>query len=120
MLELPEKFIPHGYYCFDDSTEQCPFWDAKPNEYPEHEDGFCHFLNASDWDINESSASPTLVFSKNSNHIGKTIDQIFPDVEIDPISGKKIHLFGMSLIWDSCKECRINKEELNTDQDEKK
>lgn len=112
-LKIPEKYIPHGYYCFDDAMRLCPFWDSRQGEYPENEDGFCHFLNKSDWDLNEKS-DPIIKSSNDKAAIGKRISEVFNgNDEIDSISGKKIHMFGMSLIWDQCKECGINRDDLD-------
>ena len=108
MLQTPEKYIPYGDYCYHEST--CPFWSKKKGEYPEQEDGYCHYLQKSDWDINEESKGDSMIiYSVDGTMTGKTIADLEDD-EIDPISGKKIH-FPMSLIWDQCKECSINMED---------
>lgn len=111
-LALPEKYIPYGDYCYETNRKDpCPFWESKKGEYPSQEDGYCHFLGASDWDLNsESEGSLKIVYSKDDKSIeGKTMAELtegYAD-EIDLISGKKIH-FTSSLMWDQVKECGVN------------
>jgi len=107
-LETPEKYIPEGLYCYHNDYV-CPFWDSNPGMYPKREDGYCHFLDKSDWDLNEMRENTTkIVKTQNKEILGKTVKEAFGnDFEIDPISGKKCHTI-MSLLWDQCKECRIN------------
>lgn len=109
LLSLPEKHIPFGYYCYTDTNTPCPFWEIKKGEYPEHEDGYCHYLNKSDWDLNEEGG-PSKVIYVNGELVEQTMEEVFGDDEIDPVSGKKIH-FASSLIWDQVKECNINMQE---------
>ena len=106
-LKTPEKYIPFGMYCCHNDTV-CPFWDSKPGQYPQHEDGYCHFLGKSDWDINEESKKRIVIAHHPTNKAleGKCVDDLYPET-IDPISGKKQH-FGVSLLWDQCKECNVN------------
>ncbi len=115
MLALPEKYIPFGHYCYETNRQDpCPFWESKKGEYPNHEDGYCYLLGASDWDLNsESEQSTKIVYCKDDKSIeGKTIAELTEgeEDEIDPISGKKIH-FTSSLLWDQVKECNINMRE---------
>jgi len=59
LLVWPERFIPHGIYCYrticEDSTnnlihiELCPFWD-KDDAKPEGCNGYCHYLKQGDWE----------------------------------------------------------------------
>lgn len=106
-LKTPEKYIPEGLYCYH-KDYICPFWDLKRGEYPEQEDGYCHFLGKSDWDINkEYKKKSKIIKSPNEEHVGKLIEEVFDDTYIDPISGKITHMI-MSLLWDQCKECGIN------------
>jgi hypothetical protein len=114
-LAIPEKYIPFGHYCYETNRQEpCPFWESKQGEYPEHEDGYCHYMGVSDWDLNEDSGgSAQIIFCADDKSIeGKTIDELTADEpdDIDPISGKKIH-FTSSLIWDQVKECEINMRE---------
>lgn len=109
-LKTPEKHIPYGLYCYHNSYV-CPFWDCKKGIYPRQEDGFCHFLGKSDWELNEEYEKTTkVVRSADKESEGKPIKEIFGDTDIDIISGKRTH-FIMSLLWDQCKECRINLED---------
>ena len=113
-LALPEKYIPQGHYCYDQTfTKPCPFWESKKGEYPKQEDGYCHFLGKSDWDHNEESGgSSKIIYCDDEEIVGMTIAELTKDdeEEIDPISGKKIH-FTSSLMWDMVKECGVNMEE---------
>jgi|SaaInlStandDraft_4_1057021.scaffolds.fasta_scaffold140325_2 hypothetical protein len=102
-LKMPEKYIPQGMYCYD-SNYLCPFWSTKPDEYPEQENGYCHYLGKSDWDINHAHDNPIVVNSK-----GEEVEIDFNN-DIDPKTGKMIH-FPSSLIWDQCKECDVNPED---------
>lgn len=106
-LKMPEKYIPDGMYCYG-SDGLCPFWDCKPGKYPKQEDGYCHFLGKSDWELNEERKDTTILIHAPNNvkNEGKSLSELFDD-EVDPVSGKVIH-FGVSLIWDQCKECGIN------------
>lgn len=111
-LALPEKHIPYGDYCYDTNRQSpCPFWESKAGKYPQHEDGYCHFMGVSDWDLNEeSSGSSKIVYSADDDSIvGKTVAELTAeyDDEIDIVSGKKIH-FTSSLMWDQVKECGEN------------
>lgn len=115
MLSLPEKYIPHGYYCYTQGrNEPCPFWENKQGEYPHHEDGYCHYLGVSDWDLNEQGSNKKIVYvsdGMDKSLIGQTMEEVFDgEEEIDPISGKKIH-FTSSLLWDQVKECEVNMKE---------
>ena len=99
-------------YCYD-SSGACPFWDRKPGQYPSQEDGYCHFLGKSDWDINEESqGSVVLSYNPSDRSLeGKTVEELYHfNDHIDKVSGKHLH-FGTSLIWDQCKECGINMED---------
>ena len=55
-LQEPEKWIPHGIYCYVSSSNNetpgylCPFWDSNKNK-PYMENGCCHYLKIEDdWD----------------------------------------------------------------------
>jgi len=111
MLKEPAKYIPKGIYCYDENGNDCPFWELKDGEYPIQEDGYCHYLKKSDWDLNEEYQKSTIVvYSKdNPNNEGKSIEELYKK-EIDPRSKKHRH-FPLSLLWDQCKECNINLEE---------
>lgn len=98
LLECPEKHIPLGDYCYDYYNGEiisCPFWDYR-DDLPEQENGYCYFLQKSDWDINEE-------IEKSNKSSFK-----FDDDDIDEKTGMKTH-FPTSLLWDQCKECYLNK-----------
>ncbi len=107
LLQTPEKYIPVGVYCYD-SNGLCPFWEIRKNEYPHHENGFCKFLNKSDWDLNEEyNKTNKIIYDKDNKLTGKTISELEDPDHIDEISGKKIHWIT-SLIWNKVKSCDIN------------
>lgn len=110
-LEMPEKYIPHGDYCY--AEQKCPFWDMKPGEYPEQEDGYCYLLGMSDWELNEFYTSSNKVFVVQDGKTELVEDPTAELVgdEIDPVSGLKMH-FPYSLLWDQCKECNYNRDYL--------
>jgi len=111
MLETPEKYIPNGYYCYSgDRNTPCPFWEMKTGEYPPQEDGYCHYLHESDWDANSNSTAKIIFVDDDKSLEGKTVNEVFDDGEIDPISGKVTH-FTSSLLFDQVKSCEINMEE---------
>jgi len=109
-LQDPEQHIPNGYYCYNENGV-CPFWESKKGEYPEQEDGYCHFLGKSDWELNEVKQHTYILTKANDETlVGKTVAEVYGSTippEIDLISGKVIH-FALSLIWDQCKECNVN------------
>lgn len=105
MLATPEKYIPQGLYCYH--HEVCPFWDSKEGEYPPQEDGYCHYLAKSDWEINEESKNIPMIMTTQNVSKETTMAEIHGDDDIDSVSGKVTH-FPMSLLWDQCKECGIN------------
>ena len=40
--------IPFGIYCYDNNG-RCPYWD-KDREREEQDNGYCHYLEAGDWE----------------------------------------------------------------------
>jgi hypothetical protein len=85
--------IPKGYYCYthiDDKEVHCPYWSILEN-MPEHENGYCSYLEKSDYDRNEDLGE-----SKWLNKDGEVIDITQP------------HEIPLSMLWDQCKECDIN------------
>jgi hypothetical protein len=98
MLIEPEKYIPKKtFYCYDENGI-CPFWENK-SDLPVQENGYCHYLGKSDYDLNEEyNKECKIIYAKNKDEVGKTIEEIFD-----------LH-FPSSLIWDRCKECGINDE----------
>jgi len=109
LMATPEKYIPYGYYCYEFNRNQaCPFWESKPGQYPKQEDGYCHFLGKSDWELNEeSNKSAKIIYSHDGSMDDMLVSELEDDDDIDPVSGKKCH-FPMSLLWDQCKECETN------------
>ena len=45
-----EDQIPKGIYCYD-KHGLCPWFDAREDK-PEQECGYCHYLEAGDWEEN--------------------------------------------------------------------
>jgi len=95
--------IPKGLYCYtyvNGEKVQCPYWKRLSKEEGGlyQEDGYCAYLEQSDWDINEE--------------VGVLEGWQSDGTPIPPISA---HEMKMSLLWDECKECGINMEE-DTDE----
>jgi len=78
--------IPQGLYCYD-FNGICPYWSRK-SDLPIQENGYCAFLEESDFERNEK--------------IGRVACINPPNTFIEP------HEVPMSLIWDQVKECGIN------------
>ena len=109
MLQEPKKYIPKGDYCYDENG-QCPFWELKEDEYPKYEDGYCHYLKKSDWELNEERQKNIEIIELDEDKaadIKKFIENY--ENSVDPKTKKKCH-FPMSLLYDECKECDINME----------
>ena len=96
MLKEPEKYIPNKtVYCYNNNGT-CPFWERK-KDLPIQENGYCHYLGKSDYELNEEyNKEDKVIFAKNEEDMGKTIEEIFD-----------LH-FPSSLLWDMCKECGIS------------
>ncbi len=111
MLKDCKKYIPKGNYCYFENGENCPFWELKTGEYPSGEDGYCHYLKKSDWDLNEIYQESTILLkSKDCKECeGKSVKELY-EFGVDPASNKKRH-FQISLLWDECKECGVNLDE---------
>ena len=86
MKKIAETLIPKGVYCMG-----CPYRSFK-SYLPDQEDGYCAYLQQSDWDRNEKAG-------KIKWRDGKT-------GKISTITAP--HEMPMSLLWDGCKECGIN------------
>ena len=82
--------IPHGMYCYDDKGI-CPYWSIK-EDLPEQENGYCSFLEKSDYEINRIEQDIEVTQFKNGSAI-KTIEKFGPS---NP------SFFG--LLWDQVKE----------------
>ena len=65
-------------YCYN-SAGLCPFWDSKPGQYPKQEDGYCHYLGKSDWDINEESQGSVILVHnpKDRSLEGKSVEELY-------------------------------------------
>ena len=98
-------FIPRGLYCYkyrkliwgknkEDPPKMkikiCPYWE-KLNNLLNQENGYCHYLKKSDYDIN------------NDEH------KEFMNVKTGEIIKAPYMPIAMSLLWDQCKECGIKK-----------
>jgi hypothetical protein len=70
------------------------------DDLPEQENGYCSYLEKSDWDINEEIGEVTVYNMKSGEKFKMSA-----------------HLLGgNSLLWDQCKECRINEDEGDNDE----
>jgi hypothetical protein len=107
MWKNPEAHVPAGMYCHGATRgDRCPFWDFDV-EMPRQENGYCHLLRESDWDMNiESLDTTTLEYDpQHPELVGKTMRELL-EVENCPVP-----MLGTSLLWDQCKECGINDED---------
>ena len=77
--------IPRGIYC-----GKCSYLDTDEN-YDEQWNGYCHFLEQGDWDLDREGEITD----------GKT-GKIIIEEERNELP------FCFSLLWDGCKECCIN------------
>lgn len=86
-----KTLIPEGLYCGTIKGDICPYWAINPDK-PYQMNGYCHFLEKGDWDLNREAH----------------IIEVYPDEdkEIKP-AGTSCD-FPWSLLWDQCKECGIN------------
>ena len=113
-MEKNEELIPKGLYCYTGHEEVegdpdalkvigiCPYWSCAQDK-PEHENGYCAYLEKGDWDIN-AEAEVTCHRCKD----GKVIEAItYPKGEAP---------FPMGLLWDQIKECGINEEHGEEDE----
>lgn len=89
--------IPRGLYCYktiDGKQINCPYWSRLTQDSWYQEDGYCAFLEQSDWDINEE-----IGMLEGNQRSGKAVISI------------SAHEIKMSLLWDQCKMCDIKVEE---------
>ena len=94
LTTFDETVIPAGYYCYAKTV--CPYWYRVPGK-GETECGYCSFLSKGDWELNPVyNKTNRIVQSANTDHVGKTVSEIFGDD------------FPSSLLFDQCKECGIN------------
>jgi len=85
--------IPRGCYCsghrsiFSKKSKCCPYWD-KLDEFHYQENGYCHYLGYGDQEINKG-------------------DREFLNIKTGEIDKASEMPFGVGLLWDGCKECRV-------------
>ena len=89
------SLIPAGPYCYD-KNGRCPYWD-RVEGIQEQWDGYCHFLEKGDLDI---AGEITLVNCKTGEKVNGL--GFFP---------------GASLLWDQGKECGINTNDWEPDEE---
>jgi len=100
LMKLFEMIIPKGDYCYtslevkirDDGlpvrkVKTCPFWD-KNDEKHYQEAGYCHLLGRGDWEMND-------------------VKEYVNDKTGEKQTANEIGL-PLSLLWDQCKECGLN------------
>jgi hypothetical protein len=87
-LMKDESLIPKGDYCYD-AKGNCPYWSLR-KDLPKQENGYCSFLEKSDYDINEKQGK---IHWKSNNE---------EDTITEP------HEIPIGLLFDQCKECDIN------------
>lgn len=90
------SIIPKGLYCHGAKMDEvCPYWGIDTEHpYLEQENGYCSYLEKSDWDLNEEEGEIEFIRYKDGKEIGRFKD--------NP------HNVSLSLLWDQCKECGIN------------
>ena len=86
--KLDISVIPNGCYCYD-RNGVCPYWSIKKG-LPEQENGYCKYLNKSDFQINEELGPTELYDIKTEESI------VIP-----------AHVIPISLLWDQVKECHL-------------
>lgn len=81
--------IPRGHYChFRRGT--CRYWSLR-DDLPYHENGYCAFMEKSDWDINEETETVEVTYYAQHRETHK--------------STESAHEFPVSLLFDKCKGC---------------
>jgi len=98
-----ESVIPKGLYCYtriDGKHTRCPYW-ARLKDAKHQENGYCAFLEKSDWELNEEKYIKE--YWLGDEHI--QLDRAYSSHEMG---------FCDSLLWDECKECGIN---MDDDED---
>jgi len=83
-----ESLIPKGEYCYDEKG-RCPYWSLR-TDLPKQENGYCSFIEKSDFDINEGIGKIPWENGKGELTITEP------------------HEIPIGLLWDQCKECGIN------------
>lgn len=98
--EKDTSVIPQGPYCYtyvDGKFSPCPYWSKVMNA-PEQYDGYCSFLEKGDLDLAREGEYRNM----KTGEIVKGSDLPFP----------------VSLLWDQVKECRINDEMYDDENDD--
>ena len=89
MKDKDESVIPKGCYCYS-ADYVCPYWKIKKDR-PEQYNGWCDFLKKGDLELAK--------------------DMLLEDVRTgEVIKGDELPI-PVSLLWDQCKECGINEDE---------
>lgn len=87
--------IPKGDYChFPRGMKKvCPYWSLKEG-LPLQENGYCSFIEKSDWDINEERKEVEVTTYNK-------------DRSVKSVTMEDAHIYTVSLLWDQCKECGV-------------
>jgi hypothetical protein len=113
LFKYPEKYIPENTcYCYSSREEfadyRCPFW-CHLKFLPEQMNGYCHYLNKSDYEIFLDDLDEEIMITSNNETKVTTARQL---IEEDKFA------FPASLLWDRCKECNINPYNYEEDENE--
>jgi hypothetical protein len=100
MREHPEEFVPKGDYCHGKTrSDYCPFWNLDL-EGKYQANGYCHLLEKGDVEID-----------RDMMNSGAITELDMKTGERKPVeSADDMPPFCMSLLWEQCKECCINDE----------
>ena len=82
------SLIPKGLYC-EEKKGACPYWSLISNR-PNQENGYCAFLEKSDWDLNEEASSREVYSARAFQGF------------------RSAHFLKLSNLWDGVKECGRN------------
>jgi len=104
-MKKSKKGIPKGYYCYTHKNGRqvnCPYWgiDKIPGR-DSQENGYCSYLEKSDWDINDEKKDIEIQsHDPNTKEDRSEIYRNTSDHELGLTSG---------LLWDQCKECDVRR-----------
>ena len=100
--------IPPGQYCYfgsrapnDEVYRSCPYWSVR-KDWPKQADGYCSYLGWGDMDSNSDDSVIIARIKINQKTRKPKVVELIPAPEMP---------FGISLLWDQCKECGIKIEE---------
>jgi len=96
---LDVSVIPVGLYCYsiiDGKQVNCPYYGKDEKNPGNQEDGFCKFLDKSDWDLNDETGLVQGWTRKGH-----------------PVPPMTAHELKLSLLWDMCKECGVNNDAVD-------